>query len=185
MRHHNFIQDLSFRLFSYLSLHCQISVLVPRCEGRWVLSPASALSHPMDHSLPDSSAHGILQGRILEWVAMPSSKGSSQPRDRAHISYISCIRQVGSLLPAPPGKPCNQGGMQSVLYFLVCSSSQYYPDAWFHWCQAVTSSSCHSPSRSGALSLDENQDLFPGSQRGEEYQASSWRLFGSAPLKLR
>ena len=34
---------------------------------------------------------GILQARILEWVAMPSSRGSSQPRDLIHISYVSCI----------------------------------------------------------------------------------------------
>ena len=37
---------------------------------------------PMDYSLPGYSVHGILQARILEWVTMPSSKGSSQPRDR-------------------------------------------------------------------------------------------------------
>ena len=37
----------------------------------------------------------ILQAKILEWVAMPSSRGSPQPRDRTLISYISCIgRQV-------------------------------------------------------------------------------------------
>ena len=35
------------------------------------------LCNPMDHSLPGSSVHGILQARILEWVAMSSSKGSS------------------------------------------------------------------------------------------------------------
>ena len=40
---------------------------------------------------PGSSVHGILQARILEWVAMPSSRGSSQPRDRTSISYVSCI----------------------------------------------------------------------------------------------
>ena len=34
---------------------------------------------------------GILQARILEWVAMPSSRGSSRPRDQTHMSYISCI----------------------------------------------------------------------------------------------
>ena len=38
--------------------------------------------------LSGSSVHGILQARILEWVAMPSSKGSSQPRDRTCISCI-------------------------------------------------------------------------------------------------
>ena len=37
---------------------------------------------PMDCSPPGSSIHGILQARILEWVSMPSSKGSSQPRDQ-------------------------------------------------------------------------------------------------------
>ena len=45
----------------------------------------------MDCSPPGSSVHGILQARILEWVAMPSSRGSSRPRDQTHISYISCI----------------------------------------------------------------------------------------------
>ena len=40
------------------------------------------LCNPMDCSLPGSSVHGILQARILEWVAMPFSTGSSQPRDQ-------------------------------------------------------------------------------------------------------
>ena len=49
----------------------------------------------MDCNLPGSSVHGILQVRILEWVAMPSSRGSSQPRDQTQVSYVSCIcRQV-------------------------------------------------------------------------------------------
>ena len=45
----------------------------------------------MDYSLPSSSVHGIFQARILEWVAMPFSKGSSQPRDWTHMSHISHI----------------------------------------------------------------------------------------------
>ena len=41
------------------------------------------------------SVHGILQARILEWVAISSSRGSYRSRDRTHVSYISCIgRQV-------------------------------------------------------------------------------------------
>ena len=49
----------------------------------------------MDCSLPGSSVHGILQARILEWVAMPSSRESSWPTDQTHVLYISCIgRQV-------------------------------------------------------------------------------------------
>ena len=45
----------------------------------------------LDCSLPGSSTHGVLQARILEWVAISSSKGSSQLRDWAHVSYGSCI----------------------------------------------------------------------------------------------
>ena len=40
----------------------------------------------MDRSPPGFSVQGILQARILEWVAMPFSRGSSQPRDPTHIS---------------------------------------------------------------------------------------------------
>ena len=46
------------------------------------------LCNPMDCSPPGSSVDGIRQGRILEWVAMPSSRGSSQPRD----SCRSCMK---------------------------------------------------------------------------------------------
>ena len=44
----------------------------------------------MDCSPPGSPAREILQARILEWIAMLSSRGSSPPRDRIHVSYISC-----------------------------------------------------------------------------------------------
>ena len=47
------------------------------------------LRNCMDCSLPGSSVHDILQARILEWVAMLSSRGSSQPRDRTCVSYLA------------------------------------------------------------------------------------------------
>ena len=47
------------------------------------------LCDPMDCSPPGSSVHGILQARILEWVAIPFSRGSSQPKDRTQVSCIS------------------------------------------------------------------------------------------------
>ena len=43
----------------------------------------------MDCGLPGSSVHGILQARILEWVAMPSSRGSSPPREQTQVSHIA------------------------------------------------------------------------------------------------
>ena len=54
----------------------------------------------MDHNVSDSSVPGILQARRLEWVAVPFSKGSSQPRDRTRVSWIA-----ESLPPEPPGSP--------------------------------------------------------------------------------
>ena len=47
------------------------------------------LCDPVNCSLSGSSVHGILQARILEWVAMPSSRGSSQPRDLTQVSHIA------------------------------------------------------------------------------------------------
>ena len=56
-----------------------------------VAQSCPALCNTMDCSLPGSSVHEILQARILEWVAMPSFRGSSWSRDQTHVSYISCI----------------------------------------------------------------------------------------------
>ena len=58
-----------------------------------------------DCSLPGSSVHGIFQARILEWVAMPSSRESSQPKDQTHVSYVYLHWPVGSLPLVLPGKP--------------------------------------------------------------------------------
>ena len=48
------------------------------------------LCNSMDCRPPGSSVHGIVQARILEWVAMPFSRGSSGPRDQTPGSCISC-----------------------------------------------------------------------------------------------
>ena len=53
------------------------------------------LCDPMDCSPPGSSVHGIFLARILEWVAIYYARGSSRPRDRTHVSCVSCIvRQI-------------------------------------------------------------------------------------------
>ena len=54
-----------------------------------LLQSCPTLCEPMDCSPPVSSVHRILQARILEWVAMPSSRGSSQPRDPTQVSHIA------------------------------------------------------------------------------------------------
>ena len=55
------------------------------------LQSCLTLCNPMDYSLPGSSVHGILQARILKRVAKTSSRGSSRSRDRACVSYLSCV----------------------------------------------------------------------------------------------
>ena len=52
---------------------------------QWCLT----LCDPMDCSLPGFSVHGILQARILEWAAIPFSRGSSQPRVQTRISCVA------------------------------------------------------------------------------------------------
>ena len=66
----------------------------PQCACS-VTQPCLTLCYPMYHSPPCSSAHEISQARLLEWVAIFSSRGSSQLRDWTCISWISCIdRQI-------------------------------------------------------------------------------------------
>ena len=105
------------------------------------------LCDPMDYSLPGSSVHGILQARILEWVAMTSSRGLPDPG----IEPRSPILQVDSLLSESPGKPWiffwleNLGIRIAWFYSRSCSSlSTYFPNSacwqntfsllkiWFH-----------------------------------------------------
>ena len=62
------------------------------------------LCDPTDRSPPSSSVHGILYASILEWVAMPSSRGSSSPRDWTQVSCSSCI-SGRFFTTVPPGKP--------------------------------------------------------------------------------
>ena len=88
---------LSFLAFPNTSprLH-NVCVCVCVCV-RVCLCPT--LCNHMDWSLPDSSVPGILQARIL-WVAISSSRESSQPRAQTHISCISC--PAGRLFTAVP-----------------------------------------------------------------------------------
>ena len=67
----------------------------------WVTQSCPTLYISMDYSQLVSSVHGILQARILECVAIPFSRGSSQPRDWT----LSPALQVDSLPPELPGKP--------------------------------------------------------------------------------
>ena len=70
------------------------------------------LCNPMDCGPPGSSGRRILQARTLERVVMPSSRGSSQPRDQGSVCYVYPHWQAGSLPLVPPGKPQQGMGVQ-------------------------------------------------------------------------
>ena len=95
-------QDDHFALCTCIKLSCcvpkaytvvyinkQVEKRVPRqtaCMWAKSLLLCPTLCDPMDCSPLGSSVHGILQARILEWVAIPSSRGSSGPRNQNHVS---------------------------------------------------------------------------------------------------
>ena len=113
-----FLKDsLTRQKITFQVLYCTLSELRRKhiCifgqeEDWWILgSLAQPLScvlffcDPMHSSPPGSSLHGISQARVLEWVPMSSSRGSSQPRDWTRVSCIG--RWMDSFITEPLGKP--------------------------------------------------------------------------------
>ena len=75
-----------------IKILCMYALVAQLCPTLW---------NPMNYSLQGSPVHGILQARILEWITIPFSRGSSRTRDQ---TLVSCI--TGRFLPSePPGKP--------------------------------------------------------------------------------
>ena len=84
----------------------RVCVCVHVCtHACWVVSDSL---HPLHHILLSSSVRGILHARILEWVAISFSRGSSWPRDQTHVYCVSCIIRWILYPLAPSGKPHHQ-----------------------------------------------------------------------------
>ena len=99
-----FIEYLAQSKLKYKN-NVQIYLLEPStCVCAKWLQSCLTLWNPMDRSPPGSFAHQILQARILEWVAMSSSRVSSQLKDQTHAFCGSCIA-VGFFTIEPLGKP--------------------------------------------------------------------------------
>ena len=73
--------------------HLRITGDMTALSAEYMLSLQSCpiLCDPMDCGPPGSSVHGIFQARVLEWVAIAFSRGSFQPKDRTHVSYVFCV----------------------------------------------------------------------------------------------
>ena len=99
-----------------------------------------------------SSVHGILQTRILEWVAIPFSRGSSQPRNR---TWDSCI-QADSSPSEPPGKPLSCAWIQ---FSSVAQSCLIFPTPWI----AARQASLSITNSQSSLKLTSIQSVMPSS----------------------
>ena len=75
--------------YSYWAHASWVPLCVCVCVFVWVTQSCLTLRDSVDCSPSGSSINGILQGRILEWVAIPVSRGSSQPRDQTQVSWIA------------------------------------------------------------------------------------------------
>ena len=103
----DFTRVLFQMIYLFVSIFCMHAKLLHSCL---------ALGHPTDCSLPGSSLHGILKARIPEWVAMPSSTGSSRLRDR---TCGSCF--AGQFFTAEP-----QGKINTLQFSLLLLTEQLY-----------------------------------------------------------
>ena len=89
--------ELDGTIFSHRTL-CSLAIYIVKVL---VTQFCPTLVDPMDVSPPGSSVNENFQARILEWVAISSSRGSSQPRDPTQVSHTA-----GGFLPSePPGNP--------------------------------------------------------------------------------
>ena len=114
---------------------------IPSCCRYLVAQPCLTLCDPIDWSLPGSSVHGILQARILECVAIPFSRGSSQPRDRTQFLALA-------------------GGTAACQASLSIKTFRVHPNPCplSRWCHPAISSSV--VPFSSALNLSQHQGLF-------------------------
>ena len=144
--HHLHVPSLQGHIIMILSSHQWPLGLWSVCS-QWPI-----LCDSMGCSFPVSSVHGILQARILEWLAISSCRGSSWPRDWTCFSYVSCITGrfftcwafgaflatgcSGQLFLPPDESPAkldskHLGG--SFLEILLRENGQYGKESWVSW----------------------------------------------------
>ena len=82
----------------------RVVTFIHTCIRAKLLQLCLTLWDPRDCSMPGSSVHGVLQARILEWVAISFPRRSSRPRDQTRVSCRSC-NAGGFFTAKPPEKP--------------------------------------------------------------------------------
>ena len=153
------------------------------------------LCDPMDCSPPGSSVHSILQARILEWVVMPSSRGSSRPRDWTHVSFISCtgrrVLDPGSIgifpnIKTPSSTRFDVKYFESLLEFVdLCTFHQPSPFSkavFIQWHVKEPVCSVITEKQEGGYAEREEGKRWRSLQRGEISQGN--KIFHGFPQPL-
>ena len=96
------------------------SILLGQNRVSEVAQSCPTLCDPMDCSLSGSTVHGIFQARVLEWIAISFSRGSSQPRNRTRVSRIAGRR----FTVWASGPLLTEGRMKSTIFILGCHGSE-------------------------------------------------------------
>ena len=151
---------------SHSSRSSQSTELAPCAKQQlpteWMKTAQSCwtLCNPMDCSLPGSSIHGILQARILEWVAIPFSRGSSGPQDRTQISLIAggfftiwATRGTQILTPPLPSRSSQSTELSSLCYTAAFHHGLSVLHTAVYICQATLPIIPPSPSLTVSISL--------------------------------
>ena len=127
----------------YISLVAQMVKNLPAVQEKWrevkVTQSCPTLCDPMD-----CTVHGILHSRILEWVAFPFSRGSSQPRGRTQVScivggFLYQLSHKGSLFPGSipgSGRSPGEGNGNPLQY--SCLEDSVDRGSWWATVQRVT-----------------------------------------------
>ena len=100
-------------------------------------------------TLSGSSIHGISQTRILEWVAISFSRGSSRPRDRSHVSWMSSELQADSFLISHLGSPIQAGICSQIR--LICLLAEQI--AFSALCSVILDLCCVAPLTSPSCAI--------------------------------
>ena len=127
------MKPLAWRRVSFqevLYFHC-VWFKIARMHALSIQS-CLTLCDPVECSLPGSSVHGILQARVLEWVAMSSARGSSWPRDRTCMSFVSCIGRRVLYHSRRLGSPQTASTAWSSLSMLSSGSMEKGKDRVYH-----------------------------------------------------
>ena len=132
-----YMQSTSYKMLGWMKHKLESRFLgeisITSCiqMSEWVSEVAQScptLCDPVDCSPPDSSIHGILQARILEWVAIFFSRESSQPRDRTQVSHIA-------------GRRFNLWATREALYSddttLIAECKKELKGLWWRWKRRV------------------------------------------------